>query len=124
MAFPTLQPTGRNFNPGDYPVKTFKAQSGAEVRVLYGNQRTNMTLELNYDNITDANAGLFVTHFDEVQGTYQTFTVPSNVRTGWSGTSSSIDVTGSNAWRYSEAPRITAVRPGISSVQVKLVGVL
>lgn len=124
MAFPTLQPTGRNFDPGDYPIKTFRSQSGAEVRVLYGSQRTNMTLELSYDNITDTNAGLFITHFDEVKGTYQTFTVPSSVRSGWAGTSSTIDVTGSNAWRYAEAPRVTAVRPGVSSVQVKLVGVL
>lgn len=124
MAFPTLQPTGRNFDPGDYPIKTFRSQSGSETRILYGSQRTNMTLELNYENITDANAALFITHFDEVKGTYQTFTVTSAVQTGWNGSSTTLDVTGSNAWRYAEAPRITAVRPGLSSVQVKLVGVL
>lgn len=124
MAFPTLQPTGRNFDPGDYPIKSFRAQSGAETRILYGSQRTNMSLELSYENIADSNAGLFVTHFDEVQGTYQTFSVPSAVRSGWGGTSSTLDVTGANAWRYSEPPQITAVRPGISSVRVKLIGVL
>jgi len=124
MAFPTLQPTGRNFNPGDYPIKTFRAQSGAETRILYGSQRTNMSLELNYDNVTDTNAGLFLTHFDETQGTFQTFTVPSEVRTGWSGTYSALDVPGSNAWRYAEAPQVTSVRPGVSSVRVKLIGVL
>jgi hypothetical protein len=124
MAFPSLKPTGRNFNPGDYPIKTFRSQSGSETRILYGSQRTNMSLELNYDNITDTNAGLFLTHFDEVQGTFQTFTVPSTVRSGWSGSSTALDVSGANAWRYAEAPQITAVRPGVSSVRVKLIGVL
>jgi len=124
MAFPTLQPTGRNFNPGDFPIKSFRSQSGAETRILYGSQRTNMSLELNYDNITDTNANLFLTHFNEVQGTFQTFSAPSAVRSGWSGTSTALDVTGANAWRYAEAPQITAIRPGVSSVRVKLIGVL
>ena len=124
MAYPTLAPTARAFTPGSYPVKNFRAQSGAEVRVLYGNQRTGMMLELSYDNITDANAAQFVTHYDEVKGTYNTFTVPSAVRSGWSGSSSTIDVTGANAWRYDDAPQITSVRPGISNVRVRLIGVL
>lgn len=83
-----------------------------------------MTLELSYDNITDASAAQFVTHYDEVKGTYNTFTIPSTVRSGWGGSSSTIDVTGPNAWRYDDAPQITAVRPGISNVRVKLIGVL
>ncbi len=68
MAFPSLTPTARQFDPGDYPIKTFNAQSGAEVRILYGNQRTKMKLSLSFANITDANAELFIDHFDEVDG--------------------------------------------------------
>ena len=124
MAFPTIQPTSRAFNPGDYPIKTFKSQSGSETRILYGSQRTGMTMELSYENIADADAASFMTHYDEVRGSYQTFAVPSAVRAGWSGSSGSIDVTGSNAWRYDSPPSITAVRPGRSSVSVQLVGVL
>ncbi len=59
MAFPTLVPTSRSFESGDYPVKTFKAQNGKEHRILYGSNRTNMKLSLSYANITDANAELF-----------------------------------------------------------------
>ena len=51
MAFPTLKPTSREFNPGDWPIKRYNAQSGAEVRILYGNRRTNATLSLSYDKI-------------------------------------------------------------------------
>lgn len=124
MAFPSLTPTSRNFNPGDYPIRQFRSQSGAEVRILYGDSRTGMTLELSYDNISDANAEAFLTHYNDVKGTYNTFTIPTAVKTGWTGTASAIDVSGVNAWRYSEAPGITAVRPGRSSVRVQLVGVL
>ena len=62
MPFPTLIPTSRQFDAGDFPVKTYKAQSGAEVRILYGTDRTSMTLSLSFANITDANAQLFIDH--------------------------------------------------------------
>ena len=84
MAFPTLVPTSRQFDAGDFPVKTYKAQSGAEVRVLYGSDRTNMTLSLSFANVTDANAQLFVDHYDEAKGTFNTFTLPDNALAGWS----------------------------------------
>ena len=125
MAFPTLQPTSRNFDAGDYPVKIFKAQSGAEVRIMYGSKRSGMMLTLSYDNITDTNADSFVTHYDEVFGAYTTFKLPKALLAGWEGSSTTLTAinTGSK-WRYAEPPTITSVRPGLSSVQVKLLGVL
>jgi len=124
MAFPALTPTTRNFNPGDYPIRQFRSQSGTEIRILYGDSRTGMTLELSYDNISDANAELFLTHYNEVKGTYNTFAISAETKEGWTGSGSAIDVAGINAWRYSEAPAVTAVRPGRSSVRVQLIGVL
>lgn len=124
MAFPTLKPTSRAFNPGDWPSKRFNAQSGAEVRILYGNRRTNATLSLSYDNITDASAQLFVTDYEAQLGTFRTFTLPADVRAGWSGTAASIDAPPTALWRYDSAPVIEAVRPGRSSVTVSLVAVI
>lgn len=124
MTFPSIAPTGRQFNAGDWPVKTYKSQSGAELRILYGSKRTGMQLELDYENISDAQAEQFLTHYDSTFGTYQTFTLPAEVRAGWSGTQPSIDAATGNNWRYSEQPLITAVKPGRSSVKVSLIGVL
>ena len=124
MAFPSLTPTGRQFNPGDYPIKTFNAQSGAEVRILYGNQRTKMKLSLSFANITDANAELFIDHFDEVDGSFSTFDLPDEALDGWSGTSDALQASGANEWRYESPPQIASVRPGLSTVTVKLIGVL
>ena len=124
MAYPSLQPTGRRFDAGDYPYKTLQSQSGKEVRILYGDKRTGMTLDLQYDNIADTSADDFITHYDEVKGGFTAFTLPAAFRTGWSGNAAAIDAATGNQWRYSQPPTITSVRPGISSVTVKLVGVL
>ena len=92
MTFPTtdsigrnLVPTARSFESGDFPVKTFKAQNGKETRILYGSNRTNMRLSLTYSNIPDADAELFLDHFHEVQGTFQTFGLGTAdaARGGW-----------------------------------------
>lgn len=124
MAYPSLRPTSRTFDPGSYPVKTFKAQSGAEARILYGSKRVDQVLTLSYDNVTDSQAEQFVTHYDEAKGTYLTFALPSEVRAGWKANASTLDTVSGASWRYEAPPVITSVKPGISSVQVKLVGVL
>jgi hypothetical protein len=124
MSYPSLAPTGRQFDAGDYPVKTIRSQSGVESRILYGNRRTNMALQLSYDNITDAQAQQFVTHYDQTKGTFLSFRLPDGVRAGWSANAATLDAVQGNNWRYESAPSITSVRPGKSSVQVKLLGVL
>lgn len=124
MPFPTLEPTSREFAAGDYPVKTFKAQSGAEIRILYGSQRTNMSLNLSYDNISDAQAEQFLTHFDEMKGIYNTFLINNLTKAGWTGNKAAIGAENSgNRWRYASAPQVKAVRPGRSSVRVELLAV-
>lgn len=124
MAFPTLAPTSRDFSPGDWPIKRYNAQSGAEVRILYGSRRVNAKLSLGYDNITDANAQAFLDDYAAQYGTLRTFTLPSAVRTGWSGSSTSIDAPPDAAWRYEGEPQVRSVRPGRSSVTVNLVAVV
>ena len=124
MAYPSLAPTARSFDAGDYQYKTFKAQSGKEVRILYGDKRTGMTLDLSYDNIADTAADDFIAHYDEVKGGFTSFTLPSSFRAGWGGDTAAIDAATGNRWRYEQPPQITSVRPGISSVTVRLIGVL
>jgi len=124
MAFPTLQPTSRDFSPGDWPIKRFNSQSGAEVRILYGSQRTNAKISLGYDNISDANAQLFLDDYAAQIGTLRTFDLPAAVRTGWSGSAGSIDAPTGTKWRYESEPAVRAVRPGRSSVTVNMVAVI
>lgn len=124
MAFPTLTPTSREFTPGSWPIKSYNSQSGAEVRILYGSQRTNAKLSLGYENVTDANAQLFVDDFAANIGTLRTFTLPSAVRNGWSGSAATLDAPPGTKWRYEGEPQLRSVRPGRSSVTVNLVAVI
>ena len=124
MAFPAHEPTGRSFDAGDYRYKTFSAQSGKEVRILYGDKRTGMKLQLQYANIADTAADDFITHYDEVKGGFDVFSLPSEFRAGWNGDEGAIDAATGNDWRYESPPKITSVRPGTSSVTVNLIGVL
>ena len=125
MAFPSYEPTSFEFDAGDYRYKTFVAQSGKEVRILYGNKRTGMTLQLQYTNIPDTSSDDFIAHYDEVKGGFGDFTIPDAYKNGWNGDAASIDaVATGNRWRYNQPPRIVPVRPGISSVTIALIGAL
>lgn len=124
MAFPDLTPTSRTFESGDYPVKTFKAQNGSEVRILYGTTRTNMKLSMTFANIPDDDAQSILDHYDEVQGTFQTFVVGAGPKKGWDGQNIAISARDNgNKYRYEGPPQQVQVRPGISTVTVSLIGV-
>jgi len=126
--YPDIRPTSRNFDPGNWPVRTYNAQNGAEVRILYGSQKYNLKLQLSYQNITDANAEAFLDHFNDRKGTYSTFTITSDVRvaalSGWSGNKNALSPPTGVNWRYAKPPEVVSVRPGISTVNVFLVGVI
>ena len=124
MAFPTLPPTSRDFSPGDWPIKRFNSQSGAEIRILYGSQRTNAKISLGYGNISDTDAQLFLDDYAAQLGTLRTFNLPAAARSGWSGSTNSLDAPAGTKWRYEGEPSVRAVRPGRSSVTVNLVAVI
>jgi hypothetical protein len=122
MAFPQLRPTSRDFSPGDWPTKRFNAQSGTEIRILYGSQRTNAKLSLTYTNITNVSGQLFLDDYNSTYGTLRTFTLPSVIFTGWPNT------TGLNAppgtrWRYETEPKIQHFYAGRCSVSIELIAV-
>ena len=56
MSFPNITPTSRTFKPGNFPVKTYRSESGQETRILYGSIRTDLKMRLTYVNIADADA--------------------------------------------------------------------
>ena len=124
MAFPTIAPTSRQYSAGDWPVRTFQSQSGSEVRLLYGNRRVGHTLTLQYSNITDAEAESFFTDYYAQKGTFSVFAIPnlvSGIGAGWQGSSDFFKAGVGATWRYAEAPVMTAVYPGVSSVTITLV---
>lgn len=124
MPFPTLEPSGRTYDAGDWPVRPYRALSGAEIRIRYGNRRSNAKLSLTYDNIADTSAESFLSHYYETEGTFKTFSVPASVYAGWAGNVSLLGPGSAGAaFRYAQPPQITASPCGKSSVTVELIGV-
>ena len=123
MTYPQLSPSSRNYAPGDWAQKKYKAMSGAETRIRYGNKRTDAKLTLQYQNLQDSQADDFLAHYDSVFGTFQSFTLPTETLAGWTG-SSYIPNVSTMQFRYRKPPQIKSIRPGISSVAVELVGVI
>ena len=130
--FPSIAPTSRSLVAGDFPGSVFTAQDGAEVRVQYGSQRSNVELSLSFDNITDANAALIYDHYVSCRGTLGVFDVAANslALTGNPGFhpgagSGRFSVTPYGMrYRYAEPPQFTSIKPGRMSATIKLVGVL
>jgi hypothetical protein len=128
MSFPTLIPNSRNFDPGNWPVKSYNAQNGTEIRLLYGNTRFNLQLGLTYSNISDQQAEAFLTHYINQTGTFKAFNFTTEeaaaVFGGWSGTPAALREPAGVEWRYEGPPKIEAVVPGVSTVSVILKGVI
>lgn len=127
IAFPALIPTQRSYSPGVFPDVLFTAQNGAVTRLRYGNHRTNSELTLSFENISDYNASLILAHYVQVMGAdnWAIFTA-SNVAAG-----ASLDlvpwITETNSallWKYQQAPSVSSVKLGLSTVQCQFVGEL
>ena len=121
--YPKTKPSARTFDPGNWPVKTYNSMSGVETRIRYGDKRFNAKLSLQYQNIADKEADLFLKHYETQFGTYKAFKVPEETLSGWTGDTYIPDESAMK-FRYSQAPTVVSVRPGVSTVSVELLGVI
>lgn len=126
--FPTLVPNSRSFDPGDWPVKRYTAENGAEIRILRGSNRVNATLELGYDNIPDDEARKFLQHYRENQGTFGTWRFVGDATApfkGFDATTTGLEAEPWGlAWRYDAPPQLTQVKKGRSNVRITLKAVI
>ena len=124
--YPQLVPSSRSFDPGNFAVKSYNAQDGAEVRFIYGDKRVGMKLQLTYQNISDTDAEAFINHFHKMKGTFTQFllgTGQAGAKKGWEGSANYLgaEFWGSR-WRYESPPQLQSIYPGVSTVTVNLIG--
>ncbi len=123
--FPEIKPTGRAFKLGTFPVKTYRALSGATVKRAFGNRATSYELQLDYQNVGDSVIAQLLAHYNATFGGFTRFTVPDALFAGMDATVRSyIQAPAGIAWEYAEAPTVQAVYKGLSTVRVSLVGEL
>jgi hypothetical protein len=122
--FPSLVPSSRSFNPGDYPTRRYQTLNGTVWKRSFGNVRVGMTIEMQFANISDDKAALIWNHYRSEAGTLSRFDInPAFVFGGAStGLRQAASIDPSVRWAYAEPPRVDSVFPGISTVNVTLVG--
>ena len=139
--FPQINPTSRSYSPGDYPQVEFEANNGVKTVIRYGKNRTNSTLTLGFNNISDDDAFLIVDNYRQVNSVYNYVTFSSNRGLAGVGVSGhtmpdgslgnlaaymaeTSTVSGGLKWRYDGPPIVTSVIPGRSNVECKFVACL
>jgi hypothetical protein len=125
--FPNVKPTGRQYNPGEYPQSEFKALNGATTITRFGSRRTDSELELSFKNISDEDAAAIVANYEAVnrEWNYVRFTKSNGGVGAGAALQPYLQESKSGLrWRYAGAPSVTSVVPGISSVECRFRGTL
>jgi hypothetical protein len=120
-SFPAIQPTSRRVVQGQYAVKRFVSISGTGTTRAYGSQPFNALLELEFDNITDSAALQIVNAYEAARGNKGQLTLPIELWSGMDG-DLRLKLERDYVWRFADQPQLTSVRPGLSSITVKLEG--
>ena len=121
--FPALTPTARNFQLGQYPVKTYRAMSGATLRRSFGNRPFGHTLDLQFENVPEATVNTIIDHYNTQSGGTLGFALPATVFAGYSaGLRNRAQNPTGIEWLYAEPPAISSVLKDRSTVTVKLIG--
>ena len=126
MSYPAITPTTRQFKAPKWQTTAVNSQSGSTTRRLWGSRPAQAELAMTYRNITDDQAAAIVDHYDDCKGPTIQATLPN---TTWDGASSDLrgymkldDYGNGISWYFSGPPTVNSVFPGISTVQVRLVG--
>lgn len=118
MTFPALVPSARTYIPGNVPQVEQVALSGVRTAYRQGNRRAEQTLQLEFNNISEADLNLIKAHYVAQDGSYGIFYLSAEV---WSGyTTPPVPLLSDYAWRYAAAPVITDGSCDLWSVEVEL----
>ena len=101
------------------PVNSFASVSGKETRVIMGDTMHGHTISLSFSNLQELAVRQITDHWYGRQGTALAFSLPSTVWAGWAEYATA--TTANQQWRYTGAPSIEAVSPGIMNLSVELV---
>jgi hypothetical protein len=123
--FPGIKPSERSFRPGQYPVKVYRALSGATVKRAFGNRAYGYEMQLSFINITDAVTTQLINHYNSTSGGFERFTLPAELFTGMDALLAAlVQAPTQIKWEYTAPPDVKSVYSGRSTVTVTLAGEL
>lgn len=118
MTFPALIPSARVYVPGNVPQVQRMALSGITVSYRHGNRRVEQTLQLAFNNISEADLDLIKAHYVAQDGSYGIFYLSPEVWNGYA--TPPIPLLSDYAWRYAIPPVITDGSCDLWSVELEL----
>lgn len=123
-AFPPFAPSSRSFTPGIYPQRTYRALSGVVTKRTFGNAPSQSTLDMTFENIADSTAAAIVNHYRSQTAINRRFQVTATTMGGViAGLTAIANGTIDNLrFEYKDPPSVQSVRPGLSTINVALVG--
>lgn len=123
--FPSIKPSERSFRLGQYPVKSYRALSGATVKRAFGNRAYGYELQLSFTNITDTVTSILLAHYTDTSGGLEQFTLPDAIFAGMTTTlKDQIQAPTQIKWEYVAPPEVKSVINNISTVTISLTGEL
>ena len=122
-AYPAIAPTSLRLRPAGWPVHQNRFR-GVEAPALLGSLAADSKLELDYQNIADNTALLFLEAWRKTAGGLNGLTtpLPAQVASGVAGSfmQSQILAPAGLTWAFAEEPRMEAVKAGRRTVSVVL----
>jgi len=119
--FPSLAPVSRRYNTGVFPSTVETGFSGGKVIFRHGEIRSGITLELQYQYLTQAESKLIRDHYRVEANNLIAFRLPSII---WGGLASAGSVTPlSTRWKYAAQPEEEHLSGSLFNVSVQLLSV-
>jgi hypothetical protein len=120
---PSIVPSQREFTLGQFPIKTYRALSGATVKRSFGNKPNSYKLSLFYQNLHDPDTVELLRHYRDTSGGFERFRLPNGLFAGMTNNlqgfiQSPYDI----QWEYVGPPTIQSVYREISNVTIELQG--
>lgn len=123
IPYPALCPSSRSFTLPDYPNSPGEWHGGSAAYPRgWSDTPVNCRLDIGYQNIADVSAAEFMEAWEDSLSGSLELLLPTNIIDGIESIELQdriLNPTGLS-WRFAQAPSITNVFPGISSVQVSL----
>tara|TARA_B100001029_G_scaffold138888_1_gene118132 strand:- start:383 stop:883 length:501 start_codon:yes stop_codon:yes gene_type:complete len=119
--FPSITPSTRLYTQGNFPSAIQSSSTGVTTGFRRGNRRINQTLQLSFNNLTEAQVTLIRNHFDGQNGSFNIFYLSAEVWAGY--TTPPVPLVSDFAWLYANAPTISDGIVSKWNVEIELVSV-
>ena len=119
--FPSITPSTRLYTQGNFPSAIQSSSTGVTTGFRRGNRRINQTLQLSFNNLTEAQVTLIRNHFDGQNGSFNIFYLSAEVWAGY--TTPPVPLVSDFAWLYANAPTISDGIVSKWNVEIDIVSV-